>query len=106
MSKPSTTKNININSAHNILFTVVITNTLNMKTKTENELVAILTDMYNNAPINEKVVNIHLFGIKYGDIIISNHYNVKDIIKASNLPESYSTELSKSVKLSKFVTIK
>ncbi len=73
---------------------------------TENELGTTLAEMYNTALKNEKVVHIHLFGIKYGDVILSNKYNIKNIIKASNLPESYSTELSKSVKLSNYVSIK
>ena len=46
-----------------------------MKTMTENELGTTLAEMYNTALKNEKVVHIYLFGIKYGDVILSNQYH-------------------------------
>ncbi|MDD4643380.1 MAG: hypothetical protein PHG99_07790 [Erysipelotrichaceae bacterium] len=72
---------------------------------TENQLAEILKDMYEKAPKGEQVVHIHLFGIKYADIIRENKYKVSDIIKMSGLHESYATELSKGIKLSAYVFV-
>jgi len=38
---------------------------------TENQLAEILKEMYEGAPSGEQVVNIHLFGVKFADIITS-----------------------------------
>lgn len=62
--------------------------------------------MYNNAPHGKQVANIHLFGVKYADIIQRNHYNVKDIVAASGINISYATEVSKGIKLSEYVVPK
>ena len=70
------------------------------------DLALTLSEMYNNAPSGEQVTMIHLFGIKYADIIVKNGYSRKDIIKVSGLSNSYITELSKGLKLSKYVIIK
>lgn len=70
------------------------------------ELGNILRDMYNGAPKGYKVTNIHLFGIKYADIITRNNYSVKEIVKSSGLNESYATEVSKGIKLSRYVEVK
>ena len=48
---------------------------------------------------------IHLFGIKYGNVIINRNYKISDIIQASGINESYKTELSKGIKLGKYVQI-
>lgn len=70
---------------------------------TINELGRILADMYGNAMNGEQVAHIHLFGVKYGKEIKSNGYKATEIIKASGLRDSYATELSKGIKLSKYV---
>lgn len=62
-----------------------------------------LNKMYSNAPNGEQVAHIHLFGIKYAEEIYRNHYTIKEIIRASGINESYATELSKGIKLSKYV---
>ncbi|PLA74975.1 hypothetical protein CYQ88_03500 [Hydrogenovibrio sp. SC-1] len=46
---------------------------------------------------------IHLFGIKYATEIKNSNESMKSIEKAANINESYATEISKGVKLSKFV---
>ena len=46
---------------------------------------------------------IHLFGIKYGNIIRENNYSFKDIIKNANVSETYVTELTKGANLAKYV---
>lgn len=71
---------------------------------TISELGRILSKMYNSAPENEKATFIHLFGIKYGSIILRQNYSAGDIVKASDLKESYKTEVRKGVNLSKYVT--
>ncbi|WHY87065.1 hypothetical protein QNH39_04165 [Neobacillus novalis] len=73
---------------------------------TVNELGGILKQMYNSAPHGYQVANIHLFGIKYASIIHRNNYKVSDIINISGLNRSYATEVSKGIKLSKYVVPK
>ena len=63
------------------------------------ELSSILSHNYTNAYNGEKVVQIHLFGIKYGELIRKEKYSSKDIINQSGLNESYVTELNKGIKL-------
>ena len=73
---------------------------------TEKVLGEKLWDMYDNAPRNEQVLMIHLFGIKYGNIIESYDFKIANIVAASGINESYKTEVSKGIKLGKYVTIK
>ncbi|HHX68012.1 MAG TPA: hypothetical protein GX708_08195 [Gallicola sp.] len=70
------------------------------------ELSLILKERYENAPKREQVVNIHLFGIEYGEIIKRNNYKPVEIIRLAEMNKSYNTELSKGIKLSKFVILK
>ena len=84
---------------------------------TINELGQILRDMYDNAPDGDKVAMIHLFGIRYSDEImekiIENNDNklsvMKEILKNTKLsnkeqmPASYEVEISKGLRLSKYV---
>ncbi|WP_342476594.1 hypothetical protein NYE24_21260 [Paenibacillus sp. FSL H7-0350] len=70
------------------------------------ELGRILSDMYNKAPHGKQVAKIHLFGVKYADVIQRNHYSVKDIVAASGINISYATEVSKGIKLSEYVVPK
>lgn len=74
--------------------------------RTIEEFAEILKTMYEDAPKKEQVVNIHLFGIEYGEEIIKAKFSASKIINTSGLKKSYITELSKGVKLSKFVTLK
>jgi hypothetical protein len=73
---------------------------------TLNELGLKLQKMYNDAPAGDSVAMIHLFGIKYANEIEINNYSKKDIIKKSGISSSYLTELSKGIKLAKYVTPK
>lgn len=70
---------------------------------TENELGNILKEMYENAPHGYQVANIHLFGVKYASIIVDGNIKVADIIRISGIKQSYTTELSKGIKLSRYV---
>lgn len=71
---------------------------------TISELGSELKKMYSTAPAKEKATFIHLFGIKYGAIILRNNYSSSDIIKASGLNDSYKAEVRKGVNLSKYVS--
>jgi hypothetical protein len=73
---------------------------------TLNELAAQLNQMYFNSNDGEAVAMIHLFGIKYANEIRDSKVSMKSIAKAANINESYATEISKGVKLSKFVLVK
>lgn len=68
-----------------------------------NELAEILHRMYSNAPEGDQVANIHLFGVKYANHIIRNNYKATEIVRRSGIRQSYATELSKGIKLSKYV---
>lgn len=70
---------------------------------TENQLGQILKEMYENAPKGFKVANIHFFGVKYAKTIMDSGYSPSDIIRASGINPSYSTELSKGIKLARYV---
>lgn len=70
---------------------------------TEQELSEILGNMYHNAPRGQSVLQIHLFGIRYGRQIIDNNYSRSNIIEGANINSSYLTELSKGIALSNYV---
>lgn len=70
------------------------------------ELSELLKDKYENAPKQEQVANIHLFGIQYAEIIKKNNYKVSELIRLAEMKKSYNVELSKGIKLSKFVKLK
>ncbi|SNR58765.1 HTH-like domain-containing protein [Lutibacter flavus] len=65
-----------------------------------------LNSMYTNAPKGDAVAMIHLFGIKYSREIQRSDFSNKEIAKAARIPESYGTEISKGVKLFKYVEVK
>lgn len=65
------------------------------------ELSEMLLKMYNNAYDNFKVAAIHMFGIKYGKLILEKKFKVKDIINLAKLNQSYETELSKGINIYK-----
>lgn len=70
---------------------------------TEQQLGAILKEMYHDAPQGEKVTSIYLFGIRYATIITEEKHSVKEIVTISGLPASYVVEVSGGVKLAKYV---
>jgi 5-methylcytosine-specific restriction protein B len=75
---------------------------------TLDDLASALVKMYNNAD-SDKVAMIHLFGIRYAKEIQLSGFNANEIIKRAKLPdgsympESYKTEISKGINLSKYV---
>ncbi|RAZ81115.1 hypothetical protein [Planococcus halotolerans] len=70
----------------------------------EKRLGDILSEMYKSAPEGYKVTYIHLFGIKYGEEIKRNNLSVKGILAHSKVKPSFATEVSKGIKLSKYVS--
>ena len=69
------------------------------------ELAKILNDNYNNAYNGEMVVQIHLFGIKYGKRIRENKFTALEIITKAKLNDSYVAELNKGIKLSNMIVL-
>ena len=72
------------------------------------ELGRTLYKMYRDAPEGEKTTMIHLFGIKYADKIRDREepVPVREIIRLSGLPETYDTEVSKGVRLARYVVLR
>ena len=62
-----------------------------------------LNEMYINAPNGDSVAMIHLFGIRYVNEIMQSRYSKKDIAISAGIHESYGTEISKGIKLAKYV---
>jgi len=69
---------------------------------TKNKLGEILHRMYTEAERGEKVAMIHLFGIKYAQDIKALT-NGTELAKLSKIKATYATEISKGMKLSKYV---
>ncbi|MBO0953173.1 HTH-like domain-containing protein [Fibrella forsythiae] len=63
----------------------------------------LLTEIYQQAPQKELVVMVNLFGIRYHQEI--KEAGVLPIVKASGIPRNYKSEVSKGVKLAKYVTL-
>ena len=71
------------------------------------ELANVLKNMYEKGiATKEQTTMIHLFGIKYADEIRKNGYIPRDILKYSDIPESYQVEINKGIKLAKYVEVK
>ena len=71
---------------------------------TERDAADHLKRMYNNAFPDEKVLQIHLFGIKYAEDLAD--LDVKAVVKAAGVSESYCTEIHKMMNLARHVTLK
>lgn len=69
------------------------------------DLGLILRKMYNSAADTNKVLSIHLFGIKYGSIIIEKKIKLVEIIKYAGLNDSYTTEINKGVNIYKYLKL-
>jgi len=66
----------------------------------------ILEKMYDEAKKGEKVTMIHLFGIKFADLISENGYKPLEVVKAAGINASYATEVNKGMNLAKYVKVK
>lgn len=82
------------------LNTFYVKNQIDEKQYDVNELAEILKKQYNNAPDKEKVLSIHMFGLKYGEhIMAGKNIKISQIIALSGLPESYAVEVNKGVNI-------
>lgn len=54
----------------------------------------------------EQTVMINLFGIRYAKVIRDNGFIPRNILKYAEIPESYQVEISKGIKLAKYVVAK
>lgn len=64
-----------------------------------------LKKMYKNALQGEKVTQIYLFAISNAQEIQQNHYSIAEIVRYSTISQSFQTEVSKGIKLEKYVEI-
>ena len=60
----------------------------------------LLRAMYDD-PATDKVVSIHLFGIRYADAL--DGMPLKEIAIRAQIPASYQTEIRKGISLAKYV---
>ncbi len=72
----------------------------------EHELASKLRSMYENARRNEAVCQINLFGIIYAKDIQAGGCTLKHIVELSGIGKGYLTEISKGIKLSKYVALR
>ncbi|MGR3984536.1 MAG: hypothetical protein OD817_04675 [Gammaproteobacteria bacterium] len=72
---------------------------------TTEELTAKLKHMYEHAPAGESTTMIHLFGVLYADELKGCGAPVTEIAKNSVGP-SYATEISKGIRLARYVELK
>jgi len=72
---------------------------------TESELTAELKRMYDGASHGESTTMIHLFGIVYADELRSRDVSVARVA-ANSVGPAYHTEISKGIRLAKYVDLK
>ena len=72
----------------------------------DTELAAELRRMYESAGRNEAACQVHLFGIKYARELQSSGYTLRHILELSGVSMGYLSDISKGVKLSKYVVLK
>lgn len=68
------------------------------------ELAAELRRSVNSAPVGERVVRIHLFGIRRSQEL--DGVPLKELVLLAGIPRSYHTEIHKGMRLAKYVTLK
>jgi 5-methylcytosine-specific restriction protein B len=71
---------------------------------TNEQLALELRKACESAPPGERVVTIHLFGIRFANEL--KRRNLKQIAGLAGIPETYGTELAKGAKLAPHVTVK
>lgn len=73
---------------------------------TSEELAAVLSRMYVDAPYGESSTMIHLFGIRYADEIRKCGASVDKIVKWLEVPDSYAIEVRKGIGLARYVELR
>ncbi|WP_217513094.1 HTH-like domain-containing protein [Vibrio metschnikovii] len=66
----------------------------------------VLRAMYQDAPRGEQVLMIHLFGIKFGEIIRIKNISISTLVTEARMSTNYVTELNKGIGLAKYVHLK
>ncbi len=69
------------------------------------ELANKLKSMYDSTN-TEKAAMVHLFGIIYADEMARYGISAAEMVRVAGLTKGYNSELSKGVKLSKYVQLK
>jgi hypothetical protein len=78
-------------------------NTLKSPEEVAIELGKILKKDYENAKPKQQVISIYLFSIHFNNEI--KYAGIKEVIEQSGIPNTYTSEVSKGVRLSQFVSI-
>ena len=67
------------------------------------QLAAELRRMYDGAKRNEAACQVHLFGIRYAEELRRCGVPLRQVVEASGISMGYLSELSKGVKLARYV---
>lgn len=70
------------------------------------ELAEKLREMYDGAKRNEAACQVHLFGIRYAKELQQCGCPLRDIVALSGISMGYLSEVSKGIKLSRYVQLK
>ena len=70
---------------------------------TDLELARRLRSVYDHAGRNEAACQVHLFGIRYAEELRACGCSLKHIVELSGVSMGYLPELSKGIKLSRYV---
>ena len=73
---------------------------------TKQDLAIELKKMYNNAPKGDRTTMIRLFGIKYAKEIKECDASVIAIVTFAEIGSSYHAEISKGIRLAKYVDVR
>ena len=68
------------------------------------ELARALREAVNRAPEGERVVSIHLFGIRHARDL--REVSLRDVVDGAGIPRSYVTEVHKGMRLAEHVVAK
>ena len=63
-----------------------------------------LKNSYSTAAKSQKVVQIHLFGIRHANVL--RNVSLPELLARAGMPDSYKTEISKGIRLSEHVQAK
>jgi len=73
---------------------------------TKQDLAKKLDSMYSNALKGDSTTMIRLFGIKYAEELKKCDCSMSEVAKLANIGENYHAEISKGIRLSKYVKLK
>ena len=73
---------------------------------TKQDLASELNKMYHNTPKGDSTTMIRLFGIKYSDDLKNCTCSMSEIAELAEIGVNYHAEISKGIRLAKYVKIK